>query len=123
MQFEIDPKVACSLRLISIRMQWHREVRLEILYRNGFVILNFQPLRPEREDGNDSRAEDRCAFCFFGAAFAHLQQAGIDVLRSELVVDFLRALALQNDGGNARWSVPGSKVGNSSAAGKRKDVV
>src|ERR1019366_6584545 len=57
-QFEIDAKMACGLGLIRVRAQRDGKVRLQILYRNRFVIFDLEALRSERGNWDDAGAKD-----------------------------------------------------------------
>lgn len=63
------------------------------------------------------------ALRLFRASFSHLQEAGIDGLPLQRVVNFLGALPLQDNAGNARYFVPHGKVGNHCVAGQGKNTI
>ena len=54
---------------------------------------------------------------------AHLQNAGIDSLHPELVIDLLRAFSFQHDGWDAGGAIPHRKVRDRSLAGEGKNVI
>ena len=116
-------KMGGGLRLISIRPQRNREIRLQIFDRDRLVIFDLQPLRAPCRNRRDAGAEDGTALGLFGAALAHLEQAGVDRLLLELVVDFFGALAFENHGRQAHRPVPGGEIGNRGVAGQRENVV
>ncbi len=113
----------CRLRRISVRPQRDGEIGLEILDRNRLVILDLQPLRSPRWNGSNARAEYGTALGFLGAAFAHLEEAGINRLLLELVVDFFGALPFEDHSRQAHRAVPRGEIGNRGMAGKRENVV
>ena len=105
------------LGLVGIGMQRHGEKRLKIFNREGLVILDLNTFCAEARNGNDARAEHLAAPRLFRAAFAHLEQAGVDRLLLQRVVNLLGALSLQDDTGDARYAVPHGEVGDGRAAG------
>src|ERR1700680_1493419 len=111
------------LGLIGVRAEWDRKIGLQSFGRNRLVILKLQPLGSIRRDGDDGGAEHRTALSSFRSTFPHLQEARINPLRPKLVIDLLRAFALQNHGWNASWPIPYREVRNCGLAGERKNVV
>ncbi len=112
-----------GLRAVGVRPQRNGEQRLQLLGLQALLIFQFHALGSERRDGHDMRAEDSGAIHLVGIALAHLQQARIDGLHLRHVVNFGCLLTLQDDAGDAGYSVPDGEVGNQRAAGKRKRVV
>src|SRR5262249_11344215 len=123
MQLEIDAEKSCCLRLIRVRAQRNRKIGFLVFDRNGLMVFKFEPLGTKCRNGDDTSAEDRAAFRFFRSALAHLQKPRIDRLLLELVVDFFRALALQDHRWNPRWTVPNREVGHHGKARQRKNVI
>ena len=122
-QFEVDAEMRGGLRLVGIGTKRDREIGFQVFNWDRFVILDFEALRSPGWNWNDAGAEDRTALGLFGAAFAHLQKAGIDRLLLELVIKFLGALAFEDHGGEADRAVPRGEVGNGGVTGQREDVV
>src|SRR5439155_4903660 len=58
-----------------------------------------------------------------GAALPHLEEAGIDGLPLQIVVDLSGAAALEYDSRNACYSVPDGKVRNARSRPEREDIV
>src|SRR5208283_3558289 len=123
MQFEIDAQMSRGLRLVSVWPQWNRKIRFEVFDRDRFVILDLQPLRAPRRNWRDAGAEDRIALGFLGTALTHLQQAWVNRLLLELVVDFFRALAFKDHCRQSHGPVPGGEIGNRGVAGQRENVI
>ena len=125
-QAERDGELARRLRVVRVGPERQREARPQILDRHDFVVLHLQPLRAEPGNRRDARAERRRA-CRFGgaldAAFALLQQARIDLLLGQGLVDLLRPATLEDDPGNARHAVPDRKVGHRRSARHREQIL
>ncbi len=122
-QLKTKPEIPRSLRLVGVGPQGNREIRFEVFDRDGFVILEFQPLCAKGRNGHDAGAEDGALLGFFLAALPHLQQPRIDRLLLQLVVDLFRALALQNHRGNSRGAIPNGEVGNGGPRRQGENVV
>ena len=122
-QLEVDCEMSRRLSLVGIGMQRHGEERLEIFNREGFVILDLDAFCAKARNGNDACAEHLAAPRLFRAALAHLEQAGVDRLPLQRVIDLLRPLALEDDTGDAGYAVPHGKVGDGRAAGQSKNVI
>ncbi len=122
-QFKANGQMPRRLRVVSLRPQRNAEVRFETVNGNALVILKFQPLGTVRWDWSDLRAEDRRPASFVGSALAHLQQARVDVLLLQAVVNFFRTLAFQYHCGKTHRTVPGGEVGDRGAAVQRENVI
>src|SRR5215475_5916068 len=79
-QFEVDAQMPNCLCRISIRAQWNREIRFQVLGRDRLVIFDLQPFGSVYGDRRNARAEDGTTLRLFRSALAHLQQPWIDGL-------------------------------------------
>src|SRR6266568_9640107 len=104
-------------------MNRYGEKRLQVFDRNVLVIFELKALGAVGQNGNDARTERRTAPRLLDTALAHLQQSGINGLLFGFVVDLARALAFQDDGGDASWAVPHGEIADRGPAWQRKNVV
>src|SRR5689334_10945168 len=118
--FESDPEMPHLLRLVSVRTQGQGEEGLQILDRNVLAILHLDTLGAVTWNGNDTRAECLAPARLRGRVLALLQQAGVDRLPLQPVVNLFRAPPFEDYARNARHIVPNGEIGNCRAARKRK---
>ncbi len=95
----------------------------QILDRDALVVSDLEALGSERRNGHDARAEQVAAAGFAALALALLEQAGVDGLRAQAVVDLFGAPALEDDAGDAGHIVPHGEIGDQAARRQRKCIV
>src|SRR6266568_867553 len=104
-----------GLRLISVWSKRDRKI--------GFEILDLKALRSVSRNRRNAGAEHGTAFGFLRATLAHLQEAGINRLLLELVVNFFGTLPFEDHGRQAHRTIPRCEIGNRGMAGKREKVI
>src|SRR5579883_2834268 len=119
----MDAEAPRGLGLIGVGMERQHEIGLEAFNGDGLVVFDLETLGAPGLDGYDVSAEDGVAAGVVDAALALFKKAGVDGLRFQAGVDFLGALALEDDGGDADGTIPYGEVGDGGTAGQSEDVI
>jgi hypothetical protein len=87
------------------------------------VVFDFDALGAEGRDGDDFGGEGGGAAGAVGIGLAHLEEAGIDGLESDVFVELFGAFAFEDDARDAGGAVPDGEIANERATGEGEDVV
>ena len=121
-QFERDLELARLLGLVRIRTQRDGEMRRQIFDRDALVVFDFEPLGPVRGNRYDAGAEFGSAARLVGASVSDLQEAGIDRLPLQIVIDVAGTAPLHDHTGNARDVIPNGEIGDDRAHRQRENI-
>jgi len=122
-QFKVDDQATGNLRAVCGGAQRQRKFGAQILDRHALVVADLEALGSERRNGHDARAEDVAAHGFAGLALALLEQAGIDGLPAQAVVDLFGAPAFDDDARDAGHVIPDGEIGDQAARRQRENIV
>src|ERR1039458_8433531 len=122
MKDEVECKAAGALLLAGVGLEREREVLFEVGRGEALVILDLEAFGAVSGNGDDLCGEERRGAWVFVITLTGFEQTGVDRLEARLIVDLLGAFALENDGGDAHWPIPDSKIGDRGATGQREAV-
>ncbi len=121
MQFKMDPQMIGHLGAIRVGAQRDGKIRLQVFYRNAFVVLDLHAFGAIGGNGGNLGGKVGVLAGLLRTALA-LQQPRIDTLLLQAFIKLFRASPLQNDRRNAHRAIPDRKIGDSSVIGQGKVI-
>jgi hypothetical protein len=122
-QLQVDNQAAGGLRAVGGGAQQQRKLGAEILDRDALVVADLEALGSERRNRHDARTEHVAAGGFSGLALPLLQQAGIDGLPAQAVVDLFSTPALDDHAWDAGHIIPDGEIRDQAAGRQRESIV